>query len=198
VHVGSRDTNGHGPARPNKASIAAAYNAKADGEAAKAGAADKKLRGQATLLTRVPSLRYRFHPYQRDDRVRQAAEEAEVDRVREALSRSPVFVCVGDDVCARTSSSRMLTRLLARTDPPGNPRYLTHIHWLEEVLAPARPGGAPSAGADEGSAAGASGGVGGVQVKAMGPEGKVMVFDDSTVAAQKVGAVASLNALMSC
>jgi hypothetical protein len=55
-----------GPApRPNRPSVAAAYMDKAAGEAAaagkgKPGAPDKKLKGQAALLTRVPSLRHTF------------------------------------------------------------------------------------------------------------------------------------------
>ena len=59
-------------------------------------------------------------------------------------------------------------------------RYLTHIHWLEQVLAPARPGGTA------GGEGGAGGGSGGVQVKTAGPDGRIIVFDESTVAAQKV------------
>jgi hypothetical protein len=84
--------------RPNKASVAAAYNTKPESEAAvkvKGGEKDKRLKDQAALLTRVPSLRYRFHPYQRDDRVRLAAEAANVDRVREALARS---LCLFDHI----------------------------------------------------------------------------------------------------
>ena len=76
-----------GPApRPNgRASVATAYNTRAEGEnAGKGRGKDVK---KANLLTRIPSLRYRFHPYQRDDHVQQAGEAAEVDRVREALGR---------------------------------------------------------------------------------------------------------------
>ena len=89
--------------RPNKPSAALAHNSKVEAESkAKAAMHDKKLKGQANLLTRIPSLRYRFHPYQRDDRVRQAAEAGEVERVREALGRS---FCVGvySYMCVRAS-----------------------------------------------------------------------------------------------
>jgi hypothetical protein len=140
------------PGRPNKLSIASAYNSKAEGETAgktKAGTKDKKVKGQATLLTRVPSLRYRFHPYQRDDRIRQAQEAADVDRVREALAR-----------------------------------YITHIQWLEEVFAPARPDVKRK---DEAVEAGASRkGLGDLHVHCAGSDGKYVIYDDKTLDVQEV------------
>lgn len=139
------------PPRPNKLSIASAYNSKAEGETAgktKAGTKDKKVKGQATLLTRVPSLRYRFHPYQRDDRIRQAQEAADVDRVREALAR-----------------------------------YITHIQWLEEVFAPARPDVKRK---DEAVEAGASRkGLGDLHVHCAGSDGKYVIYDDKTLDVQE-------------
>ena len=153
-----------GPApRPNRPSIAAQYNNKAEAEGMLKGLpgdSGQKLQGQATLLTRVPSLRYRFHPYQRDDRLQQAVEASEVDRVREALGR-----------------------------------YLTHIQWLEDVLAGARPGAeaggpqtAPSQ-ADNGAAAGQEEGggrmLGNVRLQAVGGQGKVVVYDNETLAVQE-------------
>ena len=89
--------------RPNKPSAALAHNSKVEAESkAKTAMQDKKLKGQANLLTRIPSLRYRFHPYQRDDRVRQAAEAGEVERVRVALGRSSC-VCVYSCMCVLAS-----------------------------------------------------------------------------------------------
>jgi hypothetical protein len=65
--------------------------------------------------------RYRFHPYQRDDRVRQAAEAADTDRIREALSRYPTHVQCLEDVLvpARTHT---------HTHLPIHPHKHTHMH----------------------------------------------------------------------
>ena len=157
-----------GPApRPNRPSVAAAYGDKAAGEAAAgkargSGTLDKKLKGQAALLTRVPSLRYRFHPYQRDDRVRQAAEAADTDRVREALGR-----------------------------------YLTHVQWLEEALVPARRGAGAAGGSGEGGG-NSKGGLGGIQVKNVGADGKVLFYDESTLAAQEARVCAARACAVLC
>ena len=63
--------------------------------------------------------RYRFHPYHRDDRVRQAAEAADTDRIREALSRYPTHVQSLEDVLfpARTP-----------THPHTHPHTHTRMH----------------------------------------------------------------------
>jgi len=178
---------------------------------------------KANLLTRIPSLRYRFHPYQRDDHVQQAGEAAEVDRVREALGRCvpavlAYFLSVAVSTRARCTYFPSEKHTLLSMSPfsampvaatvqltiksaPHNPasacmfdfllrRYLTHVHWLEDVFAPARPnsGGSSSAGEEGGENKGTakSRELGGLLMSKQGDGGKMIFYDDDTLAAQEV------------
>ncbi|EKX50478.1 hypothetical protein GUITHDRAFT_135150 [Guillardia theta CCMP2712] len=49
-------------------------------------------------LTRIPSIRYRYHPFQRDDRLRQVCEEADFERKREAVGRYLTHVNLLEEV----------------------------------------------------------------------------------------------------